>query len=239
MRNRWKSTSLYLNRDSISHRLPDQSKILWFRQRLKSWFKHNRRSFPWRSSSDPYLVCLSEIFLQQTTANKVAEIIDPFTKRFPNWDTLASASITDVEEIIFPLGIYRRRADTILALADAVVTKGNMPTTRQGLENLPGIGQYIASVLLVVLQHKREPFLDVNMSRVLERFFGPRERADIRDDPYLQVLSRKVVNVQDALSANWMILDFAAIVCMKRSPRCMICPLRQRCLLYNKTSSLS
>ena len=210
-------------------RVPGRSEIAWFRQRLQYWFEYNRREFPWRSSPDPYVICIAEVFLQQTTAAKVADFLGAFTSRFPDWNALAKATPDEIQGVIFPLGLYRRRAQTIHSLASAVVKLDGLPRTRQGLEKLPGIGQYIANVLLVVLQHKRVPFLDTNMSRVLERFFGPRELADIRDDPYLQTLARKIVNVRDTLYANWMILDFAAIVCTKRRPRCLDCPLSKRC----------
>jgi A/G-specific adenine glycosylase len=172
---------------------------------------------------------LAEIFLQQTNANRVAKFIGGFISRFPGWSSLAEAEQEEIESAIFPLGIFKRRARTIHALANTVTRLDKMPHTRQGLEQLPGIGQYIANVLLVMLYRKRLPFLDVNMARVLERFFGPRELADIRYDPYLQALSRRIINTRDSLSANWMILDFAAIVCTKRRPRCSECPLLERC----------
>lgn len=216
-------------RSAALDRLPDRFQIAWFRQTLQSWFKDNRREFPWRSSSDPYIICMAEIFLQQTTARKVSDFIRVFTAQFPDWDTLAKATPAQIESVIFPLGIYRRRAKTIHSLANAVVKLNGFPRTRKGLEKLSGIGQYIANVLLVVLYRKRLPFLDTNMSRVLERFFGPRELADIRYDPYLQTLSRRIVNTRDCLYANWMILDFAAIVCAKRRPRCSECPLIGHC----------
>jgi len=222
-------------KEQICNRLPRPRQVHWFRQKLNKWFSKNRRSFPWRASTDAYVICIAEVFLQQTTASKVAEIIGQFTEKFPSWDAIAGATTEEIETTIHPLGLFRRRAQTLHQLANALVIRGGLPHTRQGLENLPGIGQYIANVLLVVLQQKREPFLDVNMSRVLERFFGPREMADIRDDPYLQVLARKVVNVKDALSANWMILDFAAIICQKRRPRCPDCPLLQRCQYARKS----
>jgi len=215
--------------------IPDKASIKWFRTRLRNWSISNFRDFPWRSCPEPYLVCISEIFLQQTSANKVAEILGPFIERYPNWESLATSTSGDIEEAIRPLGLYRRRSNTILNLANEVVSLGGLPNTRTGLEKLPGIGQYIANVLLVVFEHKRLSFLDVNMARVLERFFGPRLKADIRDDPYLQVLSRKVVNVQDALSANWMILDFAAVVCTKRRPKCLDCPISEHCRETQKT----
>ena len=74
---------------------------------------------------------------------------------------------------------------------------------------------------------------DLKIKRYAEKALV--EMADIRDDPYLQVLARKVVNVKDALSANWMILDFAAIICQKRRPRCPDCPLLQRCQYARKS----
>ena len=223
------SRSGHSRRREALNRLPSRSEVAWFRRRLQFWFQHNRRDFPWRHSSDPYAICMSEIFLQQTSARKVADVIGAFIARFPDWSTLSKATPAEIEGVIYPLGIYQRRAKTVHSLANAVVSLDSLPRTRRGLENLPGIGQYIANVLLVVLQGRRMPFLDVNMSRVLERFFGPREMADIRYDPYLQVLARKAINVRDALAANWTILDFAALVCTKRRPRCLDCPLFERC----------
>jgi A/G-specific adenine glycosylase len=216
-------------------RLPSKSEVTWFRRRLRFWFENNRRDFPWRHSADPYLICMSEIFLQQTSARKVAGLIGVFADQYPDWNTLAKATPAEIETVIYPLGIYRKRARTVHSLANAIVNLDSLPRTRRGLENLPGIGQYIANVLMVTLQGKRMPFLDVNMARVLERFFGPRELADIRYDPYLQTLARKVVNANDPLSANWMILDFAALVCTKKRPRCSNCPLSECCLYGSKS----
>ncbi len=94
---------------------------------------------------------------------------------------------------------------------------------------LPGIGQYIASAVLLMLHDKAEPLLDSNMSRVLERYFGPRHLADIRYDPYLQELSRRVVKGHQSLALNWAILDLAALICLTLRPRCELCPLSREC----------
>jgi len=83
----------------------------------------------------------------------------------------------------------------------------------------------------------KEPFIDVNMVRVLERFFGPREKSDIRYDPYIQELSKKVVYRRkhtETLHLNWAVLDFAAIICKAKKPLCKECPLRRKCLYYVK-----
>jgi A/G-specific adenine glycosylase len=70
------------------------------------------------------------------------------------------------------------------------------------------------------------------MARVLERFFGPRKMADIRYDTYLQKLSSKIVNLENAKQINWAILDFAAIICKANNPQCVSCPIRQKCIFY-------
>ncbi len=85
----------------------------------------------------------------------------------------------------------------MLALA-RIVKDSQLPSTRDELQALPGVGQYIASALLTVCFGRREPLLDENMARVLERFFGPRHLADIRFDPYLQQLSRMVLPANDS-----------------------------------------
>jgi len=231
------STSSYTKYSSRSDRsvskIPSTSEIAWFRKILTRWFGQYSRDFPWRESSDPYFVCVSEILLQQTRASSVAGLIKSFVTQFPNWESLAKSTTEQVEQVILPLGLYQRRSKTLVELANVMVNLSEFPSSRDNLENLPGIGQYIANVLLVVFYKKRLPFLDVNMSRVLERFFGKREKADIRFDPYLQLLSRKVVNVKDPLAANWMILDFAALVCKKINPDCKSCVIRNRCKFQN------
>ncbi|MFM7022382.1 MAG: hypothetical protein ACKOXB_05350 [Flavobacteriales bacterium] len=85
------------------------------------------------------------------------------------------------------------------------------------------MGQYISNAVELVVYNKPSPLIDVNMARVLERFFGPRKMADIRYDPYLQELAYKVVNHKNAKEVNWAILDFAALVCRFQSAGKRIC----------------
>ena len=81
----------------IGYFLPKVPEIYWFRRKLGTWFKSNRRSFPWRTSRDPYFICIAEILLQQTSANKVASTIPNFINLFSDWESLANADISDIE----------------------------------------------------------------------------------------------------------------------------------------------
>jgi len=211
-------------------RLPSRTEIGWFRRCLRAWFSKNGRDFPWRTSRDPYMITVAEIFLQQTAAPKVASFLRDFLTLYPGWDTLAKADLGDLEQTRLRRGLQRRRSRVLKRLGEAMMDRNGLPRTREDLEALPGVGQYVASAVLAATQRKREPLLDTNMARVLERFFGPRSMADIRYDPYLQRLSRRVIQVESPLQLNWAILDFAAAVCTARNPRCTECPLLSRCV---------
>ena len=103
------------------------------------------------------------------------------------------------------------------------------PASREGLETLSGLGQYIVSAILLFVYRQGEPLLDVNMARVLEHYFGPRKLADIRYDPYLQTLSRQVVKTRP-VGLNWAILDLGTMICTANNPKCSSCPMASTCL---------
>jgi A/G-specific adenine glycosylase len=173
---------------------------------------------------------ISEVLLQRTRAETVARVLPLFMARFPSWRQLSRASTEELYRVIVPLGLWRRRAVAIEALAREMHhRRGRWPRDRAAIEAIPGVGQYIASAVLLLVHQQPEPLIDVNMARVLERYFGPRTRADIRYDPYLQELARMVVGAVDPKRINWAILDLGAKVCMARDPACDRCPLRRGC----------
>lgn len=194
------------------------------------WYSLNGRDFPWRrEAAGSYLKVISEVLLQQTPAQRVADFLPGFLDRFPGWTELASPTEDDLGEYLKPLGLWRRRAHALAELAAVMVTlDGRFPATRDELESLPAVGQYVASAVLLFELGQPEPLLDLNMARLLERYFGPRVLADIRHDPQLQALAREVV-APSAQALNWAVLDFAALVCKARSPRCTQCALLRDC----------
>ncbi len=197
------------------------------------------RSFPWRErGSTGYEILVAEILLQRTTAARVAQAYNAFLGRYPSWSTLAHTSPKDLREYLKPLGLWLQKAQAFQSLATAIEERGgSLPASRSELERLPGIGQYIASAALLTLYNQPEPLIDVNMARVLERFFGPRKLADIRYDPYLQTLARRVVNTEKSLQVNWAVLDLGALVCKNGIPLCLQCPLRAKCEFYKQSAA--
>lgn len=215
--------------------MKDDSAVNYFRDTILAWFKDHAREFKWRAENlSAYEIIIAEVLLQRTKAETVAKFYENFICTYPGWDALASADQADIENFLIPVGLYRQRASRLKKLADYMVsTGGNLPLQRAELENVPFMGQYIANAVELQVRNINRPLLDVNMARVLERYFGPRKLSDIRYDPYLQELAHRVVDHPQAKLVNWAILDFAAIVCKARKPACMDCPLQDSCRYFN------
>lgn len=207
-------------------------RITCFRILLLRWFGQHARQFPWRhQGASLYAQVVSELLLQRTRAETVATFFPRFIARFPGWEHLARATDAEMRLFLEPIGLWRRRARTLRELGNSIVARrGSFPRNRGEIEQLPGIGQYVASAVMIFCHRASEPLLDTNMARVLERVFGPRKLADIRYDPWLQRLAREVVRSRHARQLNWAILDLAATICTIKSPGCPTCPVRTTCL---------
>lgn len=208
----------------------EETAIRAFRQRILAWYRQNGRPFPWRHAESCYERIVAELLLQRTQASTVAKFYPEFIEVYPSWEVLAQATEEDLRTLLQPMGLWRRRARTMVALAAVMVEKqGRLPASRDELESLPGISQYMASSVLLLCHGKRVALIDVNVARVLERVFGERHLVDIRYDPYLQDLAQRIVQSKDAVSCNWAIIDLASTVCLVAKPKCPTCPLRRAC----------
>ncbi len=202
--------------------------------KLLNWYKKNGRKFPWRKSKlTHYQIIIAETLLQRTKAETVSNFFTNFITDFPNWDSLLIIDNPTLEHYLRPIGLYRQRAKRLRLLASEMVKrKGKIPLERKELESIPFLGQYIANAIELIIFKRASPLLDVNMARLLERYFGERRMADIRYDPYLQKLSFKVVNHPKTKEINWAILDYAALVCKARKPLFSECVLSNKCKFY-------
>lgn len=207
------------------------NRIRSFVERILIWFDSEGRYFPWRNAGESkYRLIVTEILLQRTRAQTVAKFYDTFFEEFACWESIATADILRLEEVLKPLGMWKQRAPRLKALAESIMQLGGVvPTSYAAARSLPAVGQYVANAILLFQDVQKLPLLDAGMARVLERYFGSRDLADIRFDPYLQALSKKVVNHERAVSINWAILDFSALICVRNEPKCYECPLRSGC----------
>jgi A/G-specific adenine glycosylase len=197
-----------------------------FRRALLKWYDAHRRDLPWRKTSDPYAIWLSEIMLQQTRVGAVLEHYRIFLERFPDAETLAAASEDAVLAAWSGLGYYRR-AQMLHRCAREIVEKhdGHFPNNTGALGELPGIGRYTAAAIASIAFREPVAVVDGNVERVLERICN-RELT----------MNESWARAQELLSAtrpgdfNQAMMELGATLCLPREPRCLVCPVREWCV---------
>ncbi len=190
--------------------------------RLFLWFENHRRDLPWRQEYSPYRVLVAEMMLAQTQVQRVIPYYLRFLERFPDVVGLASASREEVLLLWEGLGYYRR-AHYLHEAAKVIVERfeGCVPDTLEALQSLPGVGLYIASAILGIGYNQPYLALDTNVRRVLLRVFGD---VGVRKDLLALMPPLRARDLNEAL------MDFGALVCRARSPRCSCCPLKEWCV---------
>jgi A/G-specific adenine glycosylase len=212
------------------------------RSLLLSWFAENARDLPWRRTPDPYAIWISEIMLQQTRVQAVVPYYERFLERFPAVERLARARLDTVLKLWEGLGYYSR-ARNLHAAAKEIVARfdGHLPTTREKLLTLPGIGRYTAGAIASIAFGKREPVVDGNVTRVLCRIFriegGPK---DLAIQKRIWTIAGQLVPEGHAGQFNQAMMELGSEVCRPRRPRCHECPVSQVCgaRLHNEQDSL-
>lgn len=201
-----------------------------FVRRLLRWYRRQGRSLPWRRTSDPYRILVSEVMLQQTQVERVIPKYHQFLRRYPSVAALARAHVQEVREAWYPLG-YNARPVRLVAIAREVVRHygGQIPAARERLLALKGIGPYTAGAVLAFAHGRRVPVVDTNVRRVLQRVFHGRAASD-------RALWRLAEHLlpRRAYDFNQALMDFGALICTARRPQCPICPMRTFCRSYGR-----
>lgn len=219
----------------------EKVKLSGLRRDLLAWATVSGRDFPWRSSlATPYHQVAVEVLLQRTTATAVARFYEGFFSRYRSWSELAAASADELGEFLKPLGLWRRRAASLLGLARyAASNEGRFPVDPAEHAAIPAVGQYVSNAILTFHHGIPAPLLDVNMARVIERFVRPRKLADLRYDPWLQAAAHWLTRGENSTETSWAVLDFAATTCKSRRPLCELCPVHSRCAFFARSSQSS
>ncbi len=186
------------------------------------WYAREGRDLPWRRTTDPYAVLVSEVMLQQTQVSRVREAYPRFLRAFPNAAALARAPLGDVLRAWAGLGYNRRARDlwhAVRAMRRAV------PSTRPGLDALPGIGRYTAGAVACFAFGAAEPFADTNVRRVLGRLVLGRPATETA----AEAIDAELLPPARAAAWHHALMDLGATVCLARAPRCERCPLARDC----------
>jgi A/G-specific adenine glycosylase len=205
-----------------------------FRQRLLAWYGRHGRDLPWRKTDDPYHILVSEIMLQQTQVDRVLPKYAEWLDKYPSMEVLAEAPEKDVTRTWYPLG-YNIRPKRLQSIARESVAKygGQLPSDEATLLSFKGIGAYTAGAIRSFAFRERAAILDTNVARVLFRVFvaagDPKSHAMKR---HLWKISETVMPQRQVFDFNQALMDFGAMVCVARNPKCLICPMAKSCRTF-------
>ncbi len=213
----------------------DPEKTLRLRSQLLSWYAQSRRDLPWRQSTDPYAIWVSEIMLQQTRVAVVVERYKTFMARFPALLSLALAPEQEVLALWSGLGYYRR-ARMLHKAAQFVAGSrgGNLPVTAEELRTLPGVGAYTAAAIASIAHGEQVAVVDGNVERVLCRLAGWEAggrtggKAAVRKK--VEALAGQLVDPVHPGDFNQALMELGATVCLPRNPQCLVCPVATDCI---------
>lgn len=207
----------------------DPDRVRRFRAPLLRWYRRRKRDLPWRRTTDPYAIWVSEAMLQQTTVAAVVPYWERFLHRFPDVAALSRASEDEVLAVWSGLGYYRRaRALREGALAVMERHGGRVPDDAAALRELPGIGRYTAGAIASLAFGREEPVVDGNVARVVSRWLAARERGAALDRTLWEVAGILVRGPRPG-ELNQAVMELGATVCTPRSPACEACPVRTLC----------
>jgi len=210
---------------------PEQDEIPYLRSVLVRWYRAEQRDLPWRRTTDPYRIWVSETMLQQTRVAAVLPYYERFLARFPSVAALAAAPVEDVLALWAGLGYYRR-ARHLKKAAEIVVARhgGKLPEDAEALLALPGIGRYTAGALRSIAFGRPAPVLDGNVFRLLSRFLAREGTwSSSTDKERFWKIAEAAVPSRNAGDFNQALMEMGALVCTPRLPECGRCPIRRRC----------
>lgn len=213
--------------------LPSMSR---FSKRIIRWYHQHKRDLPWRNTTDPYLIWLSEVILQQTRVDQGMDYYLKFKKEFPTVTKLALAKEDKVLKLWQGLGYYSR-ARNLHAAAKTVhqLHKGKFPDQHHLIRDLKGVGDYTAAAIASFAFNLPYPVVDGNVYRVLSRVFGLETPIDsVKGKREFLELAGELMDPKDPATYNQAVMEFGALQCKPQQPDCGNCVLNDICLARSK-----
>lgn len=200
------------------------------------WYKENSRKLPWRTTTNPYYIWISEVMLQQTRVETVIDYYVRFLERFPDIQSLACAQEDEVLKLWEGLGYYSRARNLHKAAMQVQNEHGGLfPSEYDRIRTLPGIGEYTAGAIASLAYNQSYPAVDGNVLRVISRIFIITE--DINKQKTKTIITdivRYMIPEGEARNFTQALFDLGAIICIPKNPRCEQCPISFWCKAYQE-----
>ncbi len=209
-----------------------------FTDRLLTWYHQHKRELPWRNTTNPYYIWLSEVILQQTRIEQGLPYYEAFVERFPLLQDLALAEEDAVLKLWQGLGYYSRARNLHHTAKTIYFDLNNrFPDRYEEIIRLKGIGPYTAAAIASFAFKEPVGVVDGNVFRVLSRFFGIFDDISLgRTRTVFQDLVNELISKEQPDLFNQAIMDFGATVCTPAQPKCNGCPLQNGCYAFQKNA---
>lgn len=211
-----------------------------FSEKIIKWYKANQRQLPWRETTNPYLIWVSEIILQQTQVQQGLSYYLRFIERFPDVKSLAAASVDEVLQYWQGLGYYSRARNLHQAARTIVENGGIFPKDYKSVRALKGVGDYTAAAICSFAYKMPYAAIDGNAYRVLSRVFGIKSPIDTTSGKKeIAFLAEEMLDKKEPDVYNQAMMDFGSKLCSPKSPLCLNCPVSDICIAFalDKVSS--
>jgi len=202
--------------------------------RLLQWYDTNHRDLPWRNTSDPYKVWLSEIILQQTRVDQGLNYYLKFVENYPTIQDLAAADEDSVLKLWQGLGYYSR-ARNLHHSAKTVAEKYNciFPDNYNDLLKLKGVGEYTAAAISSIVFNEAKPVVDGNVMRVVSRWYAIEDAVNSSSGlKQIKMAIEKLIDKTQPGKFNQAMMEFGARYCKPKNPDCEKCIFNDSCLAY-------
>lgn len=207
-------------------------------KKLISWYSVNKRNLPWRSTTNPYYIWLSEIILQQTQVAQGLPYYHAFITNYPTVFDIAKAEESQVLKLWQGLGYYSR-ARNLHASAKYIVSElnGVFPNTFTEILKLKGVGDYTASAIASISFNEPTAVVDGNVYRVLARIYGIYTPINTgKGFKEFKALAQELIDKKQPATFNQAVMEFGARLCRPKNPDCPNCPFNNTCIALEKNA---
>lgn len=203
-------------------------------EKLHTWYLQNKRDLPWRNTSNPYIIWLSEIILQQTRVEQGLPYFLNFVKSYDSITQFANANINDILKLWQGLGYYSRARNmhnTAQIIRDNYY--GEFPTNYNELIKLKGIGPYTAAAIASFAFNEPRAVVDGNVYRVIARFAGIYTDINSTEGKKeFAIAAQQLLDTENPATHNQAMMELGAMVCKPHNPDCLNCPIQDNCFAF-------
>ncbi len=182
--------------------------------------------------SKDYELLLAIVMSAQTTDKRVNIVNKELFKKYNTLEKLSKANIKDIEEIIKPIGTYKKKAVYIKEIASRLIKDNikKIPNDREYLSTMPGVGRKTINVFLSVIYNEPVVAVDTHVNRVSKRLSLANN-----DDNVLEVEEKitKIFPKENLSKIHHQLVFFGRYKCKSQKPECTDCKLKDICTYYN------